>query len=188
MINRRIRCHNSGKMLFGSERENLSDLFKRQVWGNFDKQRFARIFRLNLPEEFTNHGPLLQFAESGGVRRTHIENKIVAERFELAKRFKIVGCRRLERYDFRFANVNTHWNLWPTLGILQYFQTCANRSCSLVIETKPVYQSFKFRNPKDPWVRIPVLRPCRNRAYLDKPKTQGFPCRERNSVLVEAGG
>jgi hypothetical protein len=58
MINRGVHGHNSSEMVFGCEPENLFDLFKRQIWGDFDEQRFARILRLNLPEptSLTNRG------------------------------------------------------------------------------------------------------------------------------------
>src|SRR4051794_29658570 len=63
-----------------------------------------------------------------------------------------------------------------------------NRVRAVVIKAKPIDQCSLLGETKDPRLWISRLCLSRHRADLDETKTQGGPRRQRQPVLVQAGG
>src|SRR5205807_2431167 len=104
------------------------------------------------------------------------------------ERMEIIVSRVFDRRHFRFADVDADRNLRPMAAAAQFSQPRRDYVSAVVVETEPIDERFLLCVAKDPRPRISRLRFGRDRADLDEAKAKLGPGRDRDTVLVEAGG
>src|SRR6266436_9751262 len=99
-------------MLF-RKRQDIIDLFASQVGRYLDQQWLSLVLLLDCLEKPADRSLLLQLAQSGRIRRTHVENEIVAYLLQAPKGLDVVDGRFLEWNDLRFPDIDPDGDLRP---------------------------------------------------------------------------
>src|SRR5713226_5166195 len=101
---------------------------------------------------------------------------------------EIIVRRIFDRRDFRLADVDANRDLGPTTAAAQFSQPRRDYVSAVVVEAETIDERLLLCVTKNPRPRISRLRSCRDGADFDEAEAKRGPGRDRDAVLVEAGG
>src|SRR5207248_1552839 len=84
--------------------------------------------------------------------------------------------------------IDSDRNAGPAPGSFQSAQPMCDRVRAVVVEAETIYQRALLGEAKDPRLWISRLCPGGYRADLDETKTESGPRRQRQTILIQAGG
>src|SRR5205807_914898 len=93
----------------------------------------------------------------------------------------------LDRGNTGLSNIDPDRNTRPATALTQLRQTIANYFGAVVVKAETIDQCILFGVTKNSRTRIARLRLRRHRSDFDKRKSQRFPRRKRDSILVQTG-
>src|ERR1700730_2070295 len=189
MISRRVGRNNSSDLILLTRRDNIAELGERKVGLNFYQNRFrGAIFRGYSLEQDRQQLALLERAQARRIRRADVENEVVGEIPQPAKRLQVIVRRLVNGREFGFANVDADRNCRPATAFAQPAQTVGHDIGAVVVEAETINQRLLLAVAENARPRISRLRLGRYGPDFDETETKRRPGRKSDTVFIEAGG